>query len=60
MSDLILSIEWRRTGSPCHKVKIEGIVVDCRDIGDGCFEVTLLFLSGGESYVPPAFTHSPN
>lgn len=60
MSDLLLSLEWRKAGSRRRTVRIEGIVVDCRDTGDGCFEITLLFLPGGETCSLPAFTHSPN
>ena len=60
MADLSLCIEWNKAGCRCRKMRIEGVVVGCRNMGNGCFEISVLFTPDCESCTAPAFTHSPN
>ena len=60
MSNLVLSIEWCRGGCRRCNVRIPAIVVGCSEIGDGCFETTLLFVPGSETWGAPEFRHLPN
>ena len=60
MSVLLLAVEW--TGAGCRRwsVKITGTVVGCLDIGEGCFETTVLFLPGSGMCASTEFRHLPN
>jgi len=60
MSNLILCIEWNQAGRRCRRMRIEGVVVGCKNTGDGCFEITVLFTPDCESCAAPAFEHLPN
>lgn len=61
MSELIVCIQWRGLGCGCRTMKLGAVVVGCSDTGDGCFEITVIFLPGGESCAAAtAFRHLPN
>ena len=60
MSDVFLSVEWCRPGYRRRSVRIAGIVVGCRDSGDGCFETSVIFLLGVGACASAEFRHLPN
>lgn len=61
MSELIVCIQWRGLWCGCRTMKLGAVVVGCSDSGEGCFEITVIFLPGGESCAAAtAFTHLPN
>lgn len=60
MLDLMLCIVSNEAGCRCRTMRIEGVVVGCRKMAGGCFEITVLFTPDCESCATPAFAHSPN
>ena len=60
MSDLLVCIRWRGLGCRCRTMKLTAVVVGCSGAGDGCFEITVIFLPGEACAAATAFTHLPN
>ncbi len=60
MADLMLCIESGEPGCRCRTMRISGVVVGCRKIAGGCFEITVLFMPDCEPLAATVFAHSPN
>jgi hypothetical protein len=62
MSDLIIAVEWHRSGCKSRRLTLEGIVVGCQPTPRGSFETTVLFLSPADERVADGmkFIPSPN
>ncbi len=60
MSDLVILVEWSKAGRLQRRARKEGVVVDCRKMAEGCFEITVLFLAHRELCVAEASAHLQN
>ncbi len=60
MSSVIISVEWRCPGCGWRTVRIEAIVIGCRETCGGMYETTVIFIPGDGSCASAEFRHLPN
>ena len=60
MSSLVISLEWGCPGCGWRSMRIEAVVIGCRETGGGKFETTVIFVPDDGSRSATGFRHLPN